>query len=277
MRSPSRRTRVVYTDIDGTMVGAGGSLFRSRTGEQTRTVVDALLRLHDAGIVIVPFSGRNEQQLTELTRLIDAAGYIAELGSIIVGRDDGRRVELWRESLPPHVSEEARDDLCAWLTHHRIPDMLAEAFPRRIEAHVPWASSRKVTALLRGFVDIGAANDALGRAGFGWLTLLDNGTIARRGTLDPDLPEIHAYHLAPKGVSKAAAIARDMADRGIVAADTAAIGDSEVDLACAPLVSRFYFVGSPLPDGTAATVTQTRSQGNLGFVEAVDSILDPTE
>src|SRR5438093_13036502 len=78
--------RRVYADLDGTLLGPGGSLFASVDGV-TAEPAAAVARLLAAGIDLVLISGRTRDQVRESARTMGAAGYIAELGGLVVGRE----------------------------------------------------------------------------------------------------------------------------------------------------------------------------------------------
>ena len=76
--------RILYSDLDGTMVGRGGSFFRGREfGSTTLEPAQALVALHEAGVVLSLVSGRTRAQLQEAARIFGADGFIAEMGAII--------------------------------------------------------------------------------------------------------------------------------------------------------------------------------------------------
>ena len=84
--------------------------------------------------------------------------------------------------------------------------------------------------LLRGEVDPDEAGAALRRAGYGWLDLRDNGALRRIvSTLELPGPP-HVYHLAPRGVSKAAALRSHRERHGIAPEQAAAVGVAAADL-----------------------------------------------
>ncbi|MBX6389915.1 MAG: HAD family phosphatase [Frankia sp.] len=226
--------RIIYTDVDGTMVGPHGSFFLAEGAQLTLEPAKALVDLHAADIKLVLVSGRTRRQLVEASAIFGSDGYIGELGAV-VGWDDGRQSELLRGAMPDHFD--------------RIPDdLLAELLARcegRLELHSPWHVGRELDVLLRGKVDVAAVNAWLRSAGFDWLSLHDNGLIPP--TTMPQLGETpHAYHLVPDGVGKGEAVAWDLRRRGIDPADAMAIGDSVSDLRMAGHVGRMHLVANAL-------------------------------
>ena len=79
----SRRVaiRCVYTDLDGTLLGKGASLFRDAEGEFTLLAARALEACHRAGAEVVIKSGRRRAQVMEDARLIGQTSYIFEVGA----------------------------------------------------------------------------------------------------------------------------------------------------------------------------------------------------
>ena len=92
-------TRIVYTDLDGTMVGPRGSFWHTAGRALTPTPAEALLELHRAGVVLVLVSGRTHAQLVEAARIFAADGAISELGSL-VSWSGGRETHLLTGELP---------------------------------------------------------------------------------------------------------------------------------------------------------------------------------
>src|ERR687894_888002 len=72
--------RCVYTDLDGTLLGRGASLFRDAEGDFTLLPARALEACHRAGVEVVIKSGRRKAQVMEDARLIGQTAYIYEVG-----------------------------------------------------------------------------------------------------------------------------------------------------------------------------------------------------
>src|SRR5215204_6017950 len=66
--------RIVYTDLDGTMVGPRGSFWHTAGRELTAFPATALLELHRAGVALVLVSGRTLEQVIEAGRIFAADG-----------------------------------------------------------------------------------------------------------------------------------------------------------------------------------------------------------
>jgi 3-deoxy-D-manno-octulosonate 8-phosphate phosphatase KdsC-like HAD superfamily phosphatase len=264
--------RCVYTDLDGTLLGRGGSLFRDADGGFSMLQARAIEACHRAGVEIVIMSGRREAQVMADARLLGQTAYVYEAGCGVVV--DGERTLLTGDWGIGEAGTPAERILAAG-----VPELLFARFPGRLEWHAPWHHDRVLSHLFRGRVDVAEANEAIAGAGHGDLRFLDNGVIGRpmEGLDGP----IHAYHLVPGGASKAGGVAFHMRARAYEPAECIAIGDSPEDLEVAAVVGRFFVVANgperderlraDLPRFPNATVTEGR-MGD-GFYEAVVSTL----
>ena len=235
--------RCVYTDLDGTLLGAGASLFRDGEGEFTLLPARALEACHRAGVEVVIKSGRRKAQVMEDARLLGQSAYIYEVGSGLV--IDGEERLLCGEFMP-------RD---GHSPHELIAATGAPALLEReldMEPHAPWHVDRFVSHLYRGLADVERANELLAAEGHGGLRLVDNGEAAEGG---------HTYHLIPAGASKAAAVELHMRARGYAPGDCIAVGDSEEDLGVARVVGRFFLVANA-PRRCPAPRCSARSRGS---------------
>jgi phosphoglycolate phosphatase-like HAD superfamily hydrolase len=104
--------------------------------------------------------------------------------------------------------------------------------------------------------------------------LRDNGRIRR--TFDTlDVPEVRAYHLVPRGVSKASAVRIHRERRGFRVDETAAVGDSVSDLEMATEVGAMALVGGEPSPGGATPIESVFVAGESvdGFAQAVGVFL----
>ena len=197
--------RCVYTDLDGTLLGRGASLFRDADGNFTLLPARALEACHRAGVEVVIKSGRRKAQVMEDARLIGQTAYIYEVGcGLHVDGEDTFLGEL-----------RPRDGATVWqqIEDSGAPGLLLERYAGRLEPHAPWHLDRHFSHLLRGLVDPDEADALLAGEGHGHLRLVDNGAISPKETLlGLDGPP-HAYHLIPRGASKAEAVAAHMRAR----------------------------------------------------------------
>jgi phosphoglycolate phosphatase len=241
--------RCVYTDLDGTLLGPGGVLFRDAEGGFSMAQARALEACNRAGAEVVIMSGRRQPQVHEAARLMGQTSYIYEAGCAFA--IDGEETLMTGEMAPNEVGT-----IYEQIEARGIPQLLFDHFPGRLEYHSPWHHDRVHSHLFRGKVDVDEANTLLGEHGDDDLRLLDNGAIGTpMATIEGPT---HAYHLVPLPVSKAAA-----------------------DLEVAAAVGRFFVVANGperdpglravLPRWNNVTVTEG-SMGD-GFYEAVVSTL----
>ena len=265
--------RCVYTDLDGTLLGFRGSLFRDPEGNFSLRQARALEACHRAGVEVVIMSGRRESTVGSDARLLGQTSYIYEAGCGVM--IDGERTLLtgsWTHG--DDGSTPAERMIAAGL-----PDLLFEHFKGRLEWHAPWHTGRELSLLMRGKVDVAEANDLLRAQGHDDLRFLDNGALARR--VEGVDERAHAYHLVPGGASKGNGVAFHMRARGYDPGSCIAVGDSIEDLEAAASVGRFFMVANGPrfdPALTAelsrfANATVTEGAMGDGFYEAVVSTL----
>jgi len=262
--------RCVYTDLDGTLLGRGASMFRDGEGNFTLLPARALEACHRADVEVVIMSGRRRAQVMEDARLMGQTSYIYEVGCglTIEGEDS-----LLTGDLAPTADRTVHEQVEA----AGAPALLLETFAGRLEPHAPWHREREFSHLFRGLVDAAGANDALASNGHGNLRLVDNGAISARETaLDLD-GRPHAYHLIPRAASKGNAVAAHMRARGYAPEDCIGVGDSREDVSVAAFVSHLFLVANAVerdpeirahaPEGSLVEVTEERNGD--GFYEAV--------
>ncbi len=197
--------RCVYTDLDGTMLGPGGSLFADAEGGFSMAQARAIEACHRAGVEIVVMSGRREPQVMELARLMGQGSYIYEAGCAYA---IDRETTLLTGDLQPTEDGTIYEQIEARGT----PRALFDHFEGRLEYHDPWHHGRILSHLFRGKVDVAAANALLAERGEDDLRMLDNGAIGTpMATVEG---RTHAYHLVPALVSKANAAAAHARARG---------------------------------------------------------------
>jgi hydroxymethylpyrimidine pyrophosphatase-like HAD family hydrolase len=259
--------RVLLSDVDGTLVGRGGSLLADLDGAPSLAAAEALVLARRAGLEVVLVSGRTRAQLFETGRLLGLRDAIAEMGAVLLR--DGKAELQWGET-PRDLGETPAEAL---LRAGAVATVL-ERFAGRIEPHAPWHEHRQGTALLRGQVEVAEVDAALRAAGLGWARLLDNGRL--RGPyphLGPS--ETHAYHLLPAGVSKAATAATYLAAKGLEPSQAAAVGDGPADLELAGTVGAMFLVANGAWAADLAgerQVIASPSSAGAGFAEVVQAL-----
>jgi len=272
----SLSVRVVYTDLDGTMLGRGGAFVRDPSGELNPEPTGILLDALNQSVDVVPTTGRSLRGLLGDARILGLQTVIAEMGAIIA-YDIGREIVTNLGEYPGGEEPPA-----AHMERTGAVSMLFDTFAGRLEHHTPWSAWRDYTQLFRGLVDTREADRVLDDAGFGWLALHDNGRL-HGAYLGMDPGAAHAYHLMPRGVDKGSAVALDRARRGYDINDTIAIGDAIADLSMAPEVGALVLVRDAVDDDPAlaaaaseiSNVYVSERPGNLGWCDALRLLVLP--
>ncbi len=241
--------RVVYLDLDGTLLGPRGSLFDGDDGRWSDDAGIALSLLRKAGAPVVLVSGRSRARLESVARLVGAAGVLPELGAPDCGYPT-RPGEAIHEAI-------ARTGI--------LEELLSREF--RLEEHPAAAWGREASLVLRGTA--APELDA-------WVRERSDGTLqlADNGRIGPG--NVHVYHLLPAGASKAASVTRDLAERGVDPATCLMIGDSaqDLDIGTTGVVIALVRNGAEAsPELAACAPWVTRGAYAAGVREAVEAWL----
>jgi hypothetical protein len=236
----ARSLRCLYVDMDGTLLGPGASLFRGSDERFSLLAARALEACWRASVEVVLFSGRKQSSVFECARLIGSSAYIFELGCGLVLDDD---LEWLTGGLTPSPEN---GSIFEQIEASGAPALLLGQFSGRLEYHTPWSTSREVSHLFRGAVDLNEVRELLAASGLDWLRLVDNGVIHEHADRFPGIPVVHAYHLIPAAASKTRAVARHMQARGYLPEDCIAVGDSREDMETAAVVGTFWVVQNAL-------------------------------
>ncbi|MFN2544447.1 MAG: HAD family hydrolase [Actinomycetota bacterium] len=270
MSPAGERIRALYADLDGTLLGPGGSLF-TVPGGLTDRGAEALGALHRAEVELVLVSGRTREQMREAARILSARASVAELGALLVEREPDGEVVV--TNFGAYRGTERPFDAMA---RSGAGGFLLQRYGGSLEPHTPWAfQDREATMLFRGSVDPAEVTAALAQAGYDWLEVLDNGVI-RRSFETLDVPEVRAYHLVPRGANKASGVALHRERHGLGPGETAAVGDSLSDVQMAGEVGRAFIVGDGEPslvDERPDNVTLVPEHVGDGFARAVEQLL----
>jgi hydroxymethylpyrimidine pyrophosphatase-like HAD family hydrolase len=248
--SQPARLRAVYCDLDGTLLGQGGSLVHDHEGAFTLLAVRAVEALHRAEAELVLYSGRRRAQVHEDARLLGQTSFIYEIGG-------GLSVDGEDFLLTGDLQHEDGLTVHDQVTASGAPDLLLATFD--LQYHSPWHTQREITHLFRGTADVEQANLLLAERGLGHLRLLDNGASRRGGRV---------FHLVPRPASKTHAVERHMQIRGLAREEVIGIGDSPEDMATAEAVGAFWLVDE-LPGPKPDNVRVSEERGNSGVYEAV--------
>jgi hydroxymethylpyrimidine pyrophosphatase-like HAD family hydrolase len=240
----------IYTDLDGTLFAPGGRLLAAHDGTPSVATAQALVALKQAGVEVILVTGRNRDQGSEILRLLNLNTFIGELGCVIQeGLGATAHVEYALGDWKDFVFTEglAPGELPAGVTPAKLIEQsgvierLAKSFPGKLEPHNPYKATREVTLMLRGCVDREELERILNECSLP-LSLLDNGVIHPQKHTLTDCPEIHIYHLMPRGTSKGSAVLADVARRGLLREQTLAIGDAIGDMEVGEHTGSFVLV-----------------------------------
>jgi hydroxymethylpyrimidine pyrophosphatase-like HAD family hydrolase len=256
----------VYCDLDGTLVGRGGSLFHDGDGAVSllgARAVEACLR---ADVELVLVSGRRRETVHQPARLLGQRSFAYESGAAVVL--DGE--EHWlTEPYAPRDGRSVRELIDA----DGAPALLLERFAGRLEYHDPWHRGRAVSHLFRGAIDAGEADRLLAEHGHEALRLVYNGAVTDAHMDGIESPR--AYLLVPRSVSKAAAVAFHRRARGYPPEACIAVGDSREDVLMAEAVGTFWLVANALEedpglrDALTPAVRVAEARHGAGVYEAI--------
>lgn len=278
--------RCVYFDLDGTIVGRGGSLLHDESGNVSLLGARALEAAHRAGVELVAVSGRKRETVREPARAFGCSAYAFEVGGGLVV--DGE--DFWQTGeLQPTATQTVHEQISA----RGVVELLTSNFAGRLEPHIPWHLGREVSWLMRGEVDVAEAQRLLDAHGSSDLRLVDNGFVGglrvggtgfddrlQGSELDPSIEYPRSYHLTPRETSKAAAVARHRQIRGYEREETISVGDSAEDIGMAAETGVFWLIaaghGDPRVDEVAArhdNVRRCEGGPGDGVYEAVVTTL----
>lgn len=240
--------RAAYLDLDGTLLGPGGSLLRDASGAFTADGVEALRLLAAASVVVVLTSGRSRPRLEAVRSVLGADGILPEMGALDAGYPV-RAGQTVHEAI-------AETGITAAL--------LAREPGLRVYGPAQWG--REGSHALAGTLSADAHRFVEEFSG-GTLRLADNGRAEGGGNL---------IHLLPAVASKAAAVARDVAARGFDPAACLAVGDSLQDLGMGASVGRVAIVANGAAADAALAARApwvTAGSYGAGVLEAVETWL----
>ena len=281
-----RRVKVLYTDIDGTILGKRGCLLIDSQNQPSALTAEAIVQANiSPAFEVVPCTGRSVTQLIEISRLLGWDDFIGEAGAVrsYWNTQAGTRENIYGTPLWP-------DKIRTQLGPNNSPldiinasgamDRLFAAYPGQIEYHSPWNVNRQATNVLRGRIDTSEANTLFADLDVP-IALIENGVIAPSAhSLAESTEPIRAYHLAPTGATKGLAIQADLARRGLSKDQAIMVGDGMADLECGPYVAAIFMLQNSLraPGMTQAleaipNAYVTRGSQGEGWAELVHTIL----
>lgn len=252
------RVRYVISDVDGTMYARGGKALTTADGRPSAELPITLVALREAGIEVIPCTGRSRAMVREDARTLDLNGWIAELGGVLC------TVQASQSTWCYFTGDMDYDPSCGKTPHDIIMDNgVIQRILDRWHGHVEMLNDngkgyayREVNVGMRGIIDVEEAQDMLDACGLP-LYLTDNGIlnhISGECLLDADCPRdrLHGYHVLEKGLSKGTGVARFIELKGWDPSEVLGAGDSPADIEMAGFVGTFLFMRSGLANPGAA-------------------------
>ena len=161
--------KVIYTDMDGTLLNDRGCLIKDVNGEFFIDCIKLFEKAERLGWDIVLVSGRNKLQLKYNAQLMGVNNYIPELGCELV-HNLGEKVYVTFD-----ISDYKYDVTRGGKDLVSIIELLKSNFPGKIDSRIEWSMERTYNALFLGDIDAVKANGILAKNGYGGLSLVDNG------------------------------------------------------------------------------------------------------
>lgn len=251
LRERLSKVRFVMTDLDGTMISAGRAT-RDSSGHPSWELAKCLVELEEAGIEVVPVSGRNRSMTFEDAKILGLPAWIGEMGGLICTHQSGTpEWSYFTADMPynPDSLKTPHDVIC----ETGIVDEILETFAGRLETfHDNYVGFeyREVSVSLRGSAAPQEIEAVLAHCPLP-LDVCDNGIVGKLSgptTLvgqDPEHPHgVRSIHICPKGLSKGAGIKRFAVLRGIRKEQLLAAGDSPADCEMADAVGTFMLMSN---------------------------------
>lgn len=231
--------KVIYTDLDGTMMNDKGCLIQDDKDNYYFDVLMQLKNLSAKNIDLVLVSGRSRVQLKYNAQMLNLRNYIPELGSEVV-YDLGKKIhKTYDKSKQKYDFASLGPDL------EEVIDLLKKEFPSKIDYSPDWNKYRSTNILFIGNMDLSKANKLLEENGYGDYLIINNGQTGMY-TANLDVNKVYYYNLIPKGVDKAAGVRLDKKIRHLEKENCIALGDSLEDLKIAQEVSFFFLMNNDI-------------------------------
>ena len=271
----SGNLKVIYTDLDGTLLNDRGCLIKDSQNSFFYENVKLLSKVEKNGWDIVLVSGRSRLQLRYNAMLIGLKNYISELGCEMV-YDLGKKVYATfnTENFNYEITKGGKDLV-------KIIRIFKDAFPGKIESHIEWSMGRNYNALFVGEIDLDFANILLKENGYEGAVLADNG-FSKMFDTSLDVKHVKIYNLVPKDVDKSSGIRIDKKIRKTSSINCIALGDSVEDLKMAKEVSAFFLMRDSLDNNPQIkdllinydNIYITEEKMNRGWFEVIKYLAD---
>ena len=266
LRDRLRRVRYVFTDLDGTMLAPGSCALADAKGNPSIEFVSTLLALKQAGIEVIPCSGRNRSMLHEDIRLLGLNSFIGEMGGLLMIDNSESRWDYYTADMPYNPAWGYSPHECIEATG--ILDEFSTRWPGLLEYHNDMSTGykhREVTVGLRGEVPDEEARAIIEASG-AELDWGDNGFlnyISAPTTLKlPEGVKGRAFNIMPRGLNKGR------------------IGDATSDFLMADYCDTFFLVENGLKNPTAEAFLASHdnafvTQGRIvdGWVSSMRCVL----
>ncbi|WP_028263525.1 HAD family hydrolase [Atopobium fossor] len=248
-RARLAKIRYVMTDLDGTML-TGASAVQNSSKLPSTQLIKTLVDLRNAGIEVVPVSGRNRAMTFEDARILSFRAWIAEMGGLICTKSGSQPEWTYFTGDMPykHTSLKTPHDL---ICETGIVDELIARYPGKLETYhdnYVGFEYREVSVALRGSVEASEVQAILDSCSLP-LYLADNGLVKRingsttlKGITMEHPQGIHTYHIMPHGLTKGSGIAQFAKLMHIEKDQMLAAGDSPADCEMADFVGTFLFM-----------------------------------
>ena len=282
-----RNIKYVFSDADGTMLTGAKATVRS-DGTPSAELVQVLVELQQAGVQVVPTSGRNRSMLFEDARILGLPGWIAEMGGLLCTRQSSQPEWCYFTGEMEYDPASVRTPH-DWICETGVIDEILEHWPGDIETYhdnYVGFEYREVTVAMRGRVPDDEIQQVLDSFPLP-LYVADNGYVSKMNgsttmvDVDMDHPQdVHTYHIMPRGLTKGTGIAEYMRLKGWNRDEVLGAGDSPADCEIAEACGLFLFMSNGLSHPMAEVelarydnAVVSRLPSTDGWVEAMRALL----
>lgn len=275
IKSKISEVKVIYTDLDGTLLNHKGCLIKDYKDNYYFEAVKQLENLTDKNIDLVPVSGRNKMQLKYNAQLMGLKNYVAELGSELVYNLGKEVYSAYDKSRQKYDFASLGPDL------DKLFNILKKEFPSQIDYKPDWNRYRSTNVLFLGEIDLNKANKILEENGYEDYVLINNGPTSLYDT-NLSISKVYFYNLMPKGIDKSSGVKMDKKLRNLKNKNCLALGDSLEDLKMAEEVCYFFLMNNNFHEEKSIlealhnyeNVYITEGHMNRGWVEVISYLFN---
>jgi len=237
IKSNISEVKVIYTDLDGTMLNQRGCLIMDDEDNYYFGALEQLKILFSKNIDVVLVSGRSKTQLKYNAQMMNLKNYISEHGSEVVYDLEREVHATFDKNKLKYSFADLGPDLEA------LVGLLKKAFPMQIHYEAAWNRGRYANILFLGEIDLNKANKLLEKNGYGDSVIINNGPTALFPT-NLNVNKVYIYNLMPKGIDKSIGVKLDKKIRKFSRKNCIALGDSLEDLKMAGEVSYLFLMNN---------------------------------